>query len=180
MKLEDYGSVIWLTGLSGAGKSTLSALVLNALREDMIPTIMLDGDELRDVVRDTNCGHDYDSRLLNAYRMSRLAKLIAKQGYCVVVATMSMFHQIHAWNKTHLPQYFEVFVDVDISTARRRDPKGIYSENAGNIVGIDIKPEFPLHPHLTINNNADAVDLYWQANQIKQSFYLNSDFVLAP
>lgn len=57
-----------------------------------------------------------------------LARIAAIQGYVVIVATMSMFHEIHEWNRANLPGYFEVLLDVDMETVRKRDPKGLYSK----------------------------------------------------
>ena len=43
--------VIWITGLSGAGKSTLAAEVAQRLRAEGQAVVVLDGDELREVLK---------------------------------------------------------------------------------------------------------------------------------
>ena len=71
--------VIWITGLSAAGKTTLATAVTRRLREEGAPVIMLDGDELRDALAVTDT-HTRSSRMVLAYKYSRLARMIARQG----------------------------------------------------------------------------------------------------
>ncbi|RKZ63425.1 MAG: adenylyl-sulfate kinase, partial [Candidatus Parabeggiatoa sp. nov. 3] len=82
--------VLWITGLSGAGKTTIARATQDILRSKSVCTVLLDGDQVRNVVKDESCGHDQANRLKNAYRISRLAKMIAEQGLVVIVATMSL------------------------------------------------------------------------------------------
>tara|TARA_B100001123_G_C14834159_1_gene837404 strand:+ start:43 stop:603 length:561 start_codon:yes stop_codon:yes gene_type:complete len=164
------GRVIWITGLSGAGKSTIAAELTQKLRQKGILPVVLDGDAIRAVINDENCGHDNISRLKNAYRISELARLAMGQGHFVVVATMSLFHEIHAWNRKNLPNYFEIFLDVSLETVKKRDPKNIYARalegNKSNIPGIDLLPEFPLSPDLKINNDKGMDQLNQLVNDI--------------
>ena len=105
---EQTGRVIWITGLSGAGKTTVAQAAARCLRLKGMHPVILDGDAVRDVVCDPHTGHDRVSRLANAYRICRLAKLLADQGHLVLVATMSLFSEIHRWNREQLPNYLEV------------------------------------------------------------------------
>ena len=34
------------------------------------------------------------------------------QGVDVVIATISLFHEVHTWNRAHLPGYLEILLDV--------------------------------------------------------------------
>lgn len=150
------GSVIWITGLSGAGKSTLAELVRDQLRSLGESVVLLDGDELRSVLY-TNLEHDAGGRLALAKRYSRLCRLLAEQGHVVVIATISMFHDIHAWNRVHLPNYLEVYLKVPVSELRRRDSKGIYrrydSGELTNVAGLDLAVDEPVSPDLTIQHS---------------------------
>ena len=102
------GRVFWITGLSGAGKSTLA----RALQARLPQSILLDGDELRAVLGATASGFDRQSRLELARTYARLCGLLAGQGHTVIMATISLFHEIHAWNRENLPGYREIFLDV--------------------------------------------------------------------
>jgi cytidine diphosphoramidate kinase len=144
------GSVIWITGYSGAGKTTLAKALLARLQGR---AILLDGDELRQVLGQTGGSHDYDGRKRLAFIYARFAGLLASQGATVVVATISLFHDVHDWNRANLPGYVEVFLDVPEAERRRRDPKGLYKqdrsgESAPMACQCGVEP--PRNPHVSI------------------------------
>jgi adenylylsulfate kinase-like enzyme len=162
--------VTWITGLSGAGKSTIARATAEQLREIGTTPVLIDGDEIREAIRCPHTGHDPVSRLANAYRISRLAKLMAEQGHTVIVATMSLFHEIHAWNRKHLPNYFEVWIEVDLPTLQKRDLQGLYSQAVNgvthNVAGIDLTYERPENPDLILHNKSTCSNLEEMANEI--------------
>jgi adenylylsulfate kinase-like enzyme len=146
----DLGRVIWITGLSGAGKSTLAHEVVEKLRHTGKAVVMLDGDELRAVfgaaaVNAEN--HGREGRLVLGKKYSHLCLILASQGLTVVIATISLFRELHSWNRANLPGYFEVYLKVPIKELRRRDPKGIYRRfDAGeltNVAGVDLTIDEP-------------------------------------
>jgi len=144
------GRIIWITGLSGAGKSTLAHEVVAKLRESGEAVVMLDGDELREVfgaVAANAQNHGREGRLALAMQYAHLCRVIAAQGLTVVIATISLFREVHAWNRTNLPGYFEVYLKVPVEELRRRDPKGIYRRfDAGeltHVAGLDLAIDEP-------------------------------------
>lgn len=142
--------VIWITGLSGAGKSTLAQEVAARLRAEGEAVVMLDGDELRQVfgaVAANSQNHGRDGRLALAMQYAHLCRVIAAQGLTVVIATISLFREVHTWNRANLPGYFEVYLKVPVEELRRRDPKGLYRRfDAGeltHVVGLDLPIDEP-------------------------------------
>lgn len=146
-------NVFWITGLSAAGKTTLAKLLTERLRANGVPTVLLDGDALREALGATT-EHSREARLALAFKYSGLAKMIASQGVTVVVGAVALFKEIHAWNRANLPGYFEVYLKVSIDELRRRDPKGIYRRfDAGelqNVAGLDVPIDEPVAPDLLI------------------------------
>ncbi len=154
--------VIWITGLSGSGKSTLAQAVVDRLREKNESVVMLDGDELREVfgaVAINSRNHSYEGRLALARQYSRLCKVIASQGVTVVIATISLFQEVHEWNRLHLPGYYEVYLKVAIEELRRRDPKGIYKlfddGKLTSVAGMDLQIDEPTAPDWIVEFNFD-------------------------
>ena len=147
--------VIWITGLSGAGKSTLAREVVLRLRQQGRAVVFLDGDELREVFGKVIASeHNYgrDGRLALAMQYANICRLIASQDFTVVIATISLFREVHIWNRENLPGYFEVYLKVPIAELQRRDPKGIYSRfNAGelsSVAGLDLPFDEPSDANL--------------------------------
>jgi cytidine diphosphoramidate kinase len=153
------GLVIWITGLSGSGKSTIANGVWQELRRRGTHAILLDGDAVREVFGG-DLGHGHEDRLRNAFRISRLAKLLSEQGTNVVCATMSLFRECHDWNRANLPAYLEIYLRVPMSELEKRDPKGLYKRAAAGeakgVVGVDLPFDEPSKAHLLIENAAPA------------------------
>jgi cytidine diphosphoramidate kinase len=147
-------NVFWITGLSAAGKTTLGGILTEYLRNEGRSVVMFDGDEMREALGLTSSDYRREARLTIAYKYARLARMIAAQGVTVVVSTVSLYKEIHEWNRSHQPGYFEVYLKVPIEELRRRDPKGMYRRfDAGelqNVSGLDISIDEPINPNLVI------------------------------
>lgn len=166
------GRVIWITGLSGAGKSTLAQALTPKLRATGAPVALLDGDELRAAMGAVSSeNHGRTERLALARRYAALCKLLAGQGLTVVIATISMFAEIHAANRAELPGYFEIFLKVPLNELKRRDSKGMYrryeSGELRNVAGLDLAVDEPANAHFVaaFQPGLSAADL---ADQVMQ------------
>ena len=111
---------------------------------------MLDGDELRHVfgaVAANTQNHSREGRLALAMQYAHLCRIIANQGLTVVIATISLFKEVHGWNRVNLPGYFEVYLKVPVEELRRRDPKGIYRRfdvgELTDVAGLDLSIDEP-------------------------------------
>jgi len=151
------GNVLWITGLSGAGKTTLGGEVVGLLRSAGKSVVFLDGDDLRDVfvlphINQDN--HSRERRIQLAIQYSQLCKMLSTQGLIVVIATISLFHEVHAWNRTHIPGYIEIYLNVPLDELRRRDPKNIYQKydngELSNVAGLDLHVDVPKNPDKVI------------------------------
>lgn len=112
---------------------------------------MLDGDELREVMGETTA-HSREERLQLAMRYAHLCHLIAIQGVDVAIATISLFKEVHEWNRNNMPGYFEIFLDVPMDELTRRDPKQIYERAAKgelkDVAGVDFAVDVPQSPDM--------------------------------
>jgi cytidine diphosphoramidate kinase len=177
VRLGGAGSVIWITGLSGAGKSTLAREVARRLRGKDRAVVMLDGDELRDIFGASGSnGTHYgrDGRLALAFRYAQLCRVIADQGLIVAIATISLFKEVHTWNRANLPGYFEVFLNVPIDELRRRDSKGIYrsfdSGGLTDVAGLDMLVDEPEAPDWIVEYAAER-SVEAMANELIGRFF---------
>lgn len=147
------GSVVWVTGLSGSGKSTVTVCLLQLLRQSGYLPVLIDGDDIRGILGNAHAlGQQARATMARTY--SRLCELLARQGHIVLCATISLRHEVHAWNRSNIANYVEVLLDVPLPELRARDPKGIYRSAGrhGSVVGIDLAAQFPLDPDLRIPN----------------------------
>lgn len=157
--MQRIGQTIWITGLSGSGKTTLARHVASGLTRGGIPVVLLDGDELRLALSQEASidKHSRESRLCMAKKYANLCNLIASQGFTVVMSTISLFQEIHAWNRQNLSNYFEIYLKVPLVELQRRDSKQIYSKfEAGDIhdvVGLDLPMDEPQNPHWLVEFN---------------------------
>jgi adenylylsulfate kinase len=165
----ETGHVIWVTGLSGTGKTALAGAVAGAMRGAGRRVVLLDADDLRAAVSG-HVGHSLDERRALARRYASLCRFLAFEGIDVVCATMSLFREIHAWNRAHLPRYVEVYLKADRATLARRDPKGLYRRaaqaSAPHVVGVDLPFDEPAAPDVVIDTTEDRQDLAPLVDQV--------------
>lgn len=124
------------------------------LRDKGRSVILLDGDEIRAVVGAVKA-HTREDRIALAMRYSRMCKLLSDQGFDVAIATISLFEEVHSWNREHLSGYCEIFLDVPLEELKRRDTKGIYQRfdrnEINNVAGIDLPVDFPSSPDVVLH-----------------------------
>lgn len=149
------GQVFWITGLPGAGKTTIAKALYEVLKPQRPELVYLDGDMLRDVFR--NYRYDLASRKELALSYSRMCHLLSRQGHSVICATVSLFHQVHQWNRQNIDKYQEIYLDVPLDVLRHRNQKGLYLSAGGecqkNVYGLDIAFETPERPDFIIHND---------------------------
>lgn len=157
------GKVVWFTGLSGSGKSTVANALEQALHKQGIRTYMLDGDNVRQGLN-KDLGFTDADRVENIRRIAEVAKLMVDAGLVVLTAFISPFRSERDMARKLFEdgEFQEVFVNVPLTTAEQRDPKGLYRKarrgELPNFTGIDSPYEPPIRPDLEINTDSDSVE----------------------
>ena len=151
-KLNNHKSkILWLTGLSGSGKSTIANELEKKLYERGVRTYVLDGDNIRHGLN-KDLGFTDADRIENIRRIGEVGKLMVDAGLVVIVALISPFKAERRMVKKMFgkKEFKEIFIDVPIEIAEKRDPKGLYKKARKglikNFTGIDSNYEKPINP----------------------------------
>ena len=66
------------------------------------------------------------------------------------MSTISLFNEIHEWNRENISGYKEILIKRDMNDILRDDKKLVYKNN--NVVGNEIPAEYPKNPEFIVEN----------------------------
>ena len=163
--LGQKGATLWFTGLSGSGKSTVAVALEQALAAKSKLTYRLDGDNIRLGIN-KNLGFSAADRTENIRRIGEISKLFVDVGIITLSSFVSPYRAdrdlVRALHEDAGMQFIEVFVDVPLSVAEERDPKGLYKKaRAGeipNFTGISDPYEKPLNAEVVLNSHEMSLE----------------------
>jgi bifunctional enzyme CysN/CysC len=121
-------------------------------------TYLLDGDNVRHGLS-KDLGFTDADRVENLRRAAEVARLMADAGLIVLVSFISPFRteRLMARSLMDEGEFIEVFVDVPLEVAERRDPKGLYAKarrgEIKNFTGIDSPYEAPERPEIHLDTS---------------------------
>ena len=140
--LNQKGVTVWMTGLSASGKSTIACILEQMLLHKKKHAYRLDGDNIR-MGLNKNLGFSAEDRTENIRRIGEVAKLSPYKKDRDAVRT-----------GMKAGEFIEVYVQVSLSEAEKRDPMGLYKKaRAGQLkgfTGIDDPYEAPEKPEILI------------------------------
>ena len=137
--------VVWFTGPPSSGKSTLAVRVAAELDRP----VLLDGDVVRGALRPP-LGFTEEERDAFYETLSRLAALLAQQGFVVLVAATAHRRFFRQRARALAPRFVEVFVDTPLEACMRRDAKGLYARAVSGLPGGDVTYERPVAPDVVV------------------------------
>lgn len=163
--LAQKGATIWFTGLSGSGKSTVAVALEKTLHAHGHLAYRLDGDNVRMGIN-SNLGFSAADRAENVRRIGEIAKLFVDAGVLVLSSFISPYRVdrdlVRKLHEDAGMDFMEVFLDVPLEEAEKRDPKGLYQKaRAGkitNFTGIDDPYEPPHAPELVLKTHQASLD----------------------
>lgn len=150
---------IWLTGLSGAGKSTLAYKLHSEIKQ---PSIVLDGDLIRELVN-FDLGFSQSDRQKNIQRIAGIAAICLE---CSIIPIVAVISPLEAQRRMAreiigLDRVSFVYVKCSFDECERRDVKKLYekarSGQVKNFTGIGSEYEPPECPDITVNTQTDGV-----------------------
>ncbi|HTW95748.1 MAG TPA: adenylyl-sulfate kinase, partial [Tepidisphaeraceae bacterium] len=123
----------------------------------------LDGDNIR-MGLNKNLGFSAEDRAENIRRIGEVAKLFTDAGVIAITSFISPYKKdrdaVRASSKPG--EFVEVYVNVSLATAEKRDPKGLYKKaRAGQLkgfTGIDDPYEAPEKPEIVIQTESTPPD----------------------
>lgn len=158
--LGHSGATLWFTGLSGSGKSTVAVALEKVLHAQGKLSYRLDGDNVRLGIN-KNLGFSAEDRAENIRRIGEIAKLFVDTGVIVLSSFVSPYRAdrdlVRKLHEEAGMAFIEVYVEVPLAEAEKRDPKGLYKKaRAGlikNFTGIDDPYEAPEKPELILHTD---------------------------
>lgn len=156
--------VIWFTGLSGSGKSTLALMLKTRLWQDhQIPSVLLDGDELRQGLC-SDLGFSDEDRSENIRRVSEMGRLLVSTGMLTIVACISPFEKDRQLARKRYKDggFVEVFVDTPLHVCEERDPKQLYARardhKIAQFTGLDSTYQPPKNAEIWVHNGSQTIE----------------------
>jgi adenylylsulfate kinase len=157
--LGQKGVTVWMTGLSASGKSTIAVILEQMLLHQKKHAYRLDGDNIR-MGLNKNLGFSAEDRAENIRRIGEVAKLFTDAGVIAITSFISPYRKDRDAVRASMKpgEFIEVYINVSLDAAERRDPKGLYKKAraalaAGkgmNFTGIDDPYEAPQQPEMVI------------------------------
>ena len=153
------GVVVWFTGLPCSGKTTIAKEVKKILEEKGIDVELLDGDTVRDYIK--NKDFSKEGRNKHLRYIALMAKLLAQRGVVVLCSFVSPYRENRDFARSICNNFIEVYVNTPLEICMRRDVKGMYKKAlAGEIkgfTGVDDPYEEPENPELVIETQNESV-----------------------
>lgn len=159
---RDGGFTLWFTGLSGAGKTTIAHLVGPSIEERGPIVEYLDGDTVRTHLS-KGLGFSKEDRDANIERIGWVAARLTRHGAAVIASAISPYAEARSHARALVEEFgpfVEVFVDVSLEEATRRDTKGLYEKalrgEIKGFTGVDDPYETPVEPDIRIDTDTET------------------------
>ncbi|MBA3558134.1 MAG: adenylyl-sulfate kinase [Gemmatimonadaceae bacterium] len=155
------GATLWFTGLPSSGKSTIAREVEAILLRRNLSVELLDGPEVRQSLS-RGLGFSRDDREENLRRIGYVAKLLSRNGVIAICASVSPYRATRNEIRERVTNFIEIFVDVSLAVAERRDSEGLYARARNGAIeeftGVTAPYEPPESPEVHIQSDRESVE----------------------
>jgi adenylylsulfate kinase len=163
-RTREGGFTLWFTGLSGSGKTTIAHIVGPAIESRGPIVEYLDGDTVRTRLS-KGLGFSKEDRDANIERIGWVASRLTRHGAAVIASAISPYTEARGHARELVEEFgpfVEVFVDVSIEEAVRRDTNGLYEKalkgEIQNFTGVNDPYEKPEQPDVRIDSDNESAE----------------------
>ena len=143
--------MFWITGLSGSGKTSLAEKIKDKISKKYGNTVTISGDDLRRIFNYNKFSKK--ARLSYALSYCKFCKYITDQNTNVIISTVSLFHDVRKWNKSHIKNYLEIYIKADINKIIKMRKKFFYKGNYKKCDWKKYESRISKRPDITIEND---------------------------
>jgi len=158
---QNYGAVVWFTGLPSSGKSTIAQAVYRQLLDRGFAVELLDGSEVRESLS-RGLGFSRQDREENVRRIGYVAKLLSRNGVVAICAAVSPFRATRDEVRRNTTNFLEIYVECPVEVAESRDGDGMYARaRRGEIeefTGVNAPYEPPEAPEVHIRSDRESAE----------------------
>ncbi|MCJ1465090.1 Adenylyl-sulfate kinase [Pseudocyphellaria aurata] len=159
------GCTLWFTGLSASGKSTIATALEQHLLHRGLAAYRLDGDNIRFGLN-KDLGFSDKDRGENIRRIAEVALLFADSCTITLTSFISPYREdrrkARDLHKACSISFIEIYIQIPISMAEQRDPKGLYAKaRKGEIkdfTGVNAPYEEPEKAEIVVNSGETGVE----------------------
>ena len=157
--MNGKGVTVWFTGLPCSGKTTIAKEVKKILEEMGRDVELLDGDTIRDYIR--NKDFSKEGRNKHLRYIAVMARLLSKRNVIVLCSFVSPYRENRDFARSICDDFVEVYVKTPLDVCIERDVKGMYKKalkgEIKNFTGIDDPYEEPLNPEIIVETDKETL-----------------------
>jgi len=158
--MKEKGVTVWFTGLPCSGKTTIAKEVKRILEERGMDVELLDGDTVRDYIR--NKDFSKEGRNKHLRYIAVMAKLLSQRGVIVLCSFVSPYRENRDFARSICANFVEVYVKTPVEVCIERDVKGMYKKALNGEIkgftGIDDPYEEPENPELVVETDKETLE----------------------
>tara|TARA_B100001741_G_C16319623_1_gene489841 strand:- start:89 stop:637 length:549 start_codon:yes stop_codon:yes gene_type:complete len=150
-KTKKKGTLFWIEGFSGAGKTSISRVTAKILRKKISNLVLIQGNEMRSLLQLK--GFSKKERISASNYSSELIKFLTNNGINVMYTVLCLNNRTRKIYKNKIDNFLQIYVDSSVNQIIKKNLKPQIYKLKKNIVGVDIKPDYPKKNNIVIKNN---------------------------